>query len=178
MARWSRIDWVDHALTQLARHGPEGITIDALCTSAKRTRGSLYHHFAEHDELLRAVVDHWRERYTEALIREVDAAGLDGATSASRLNDLATALDFDVEVGVRRLAASRPWIREAVHAADRQRISYLASLWRRQGVSTKDARVLAELEYAAFVGVQHLSPLFTARRLGELYRRFDALMRK
>lgn len=175
--RWSRTNWVEHALGQLGKRGPEGVTIDALCETAGRTRGSLYHHFGDHDALLSAVLEHWRARYTDVIIDEVEASSTSAREGAARLNDLATAIDFDVEVGIRQLAAGRPWLREAVAAVDTTRIDFLTSLRRRDGSSAKDARALAELEYAAFVGVQHLAPRFSAARLRELYRQLDDRLR-
>jgi AcrR family transcriptional regulator len=142
---------VEHALGELARHGPEGLTLESLCQSAGRTRGSLYHHFPDHEALLLAVIRYWRERDTEAIIRTIRDERLSGAKGAARLNDLATAVDFDVEVGIRRLAASRPNLAHAVAEVDRRRIAFLAELRIEAGAGKKDAQALAELEYAAFV---------------------------
>jgi len=175
-SRWTRADWIEHALAQLAADGPDGVTVDALCEGAGRTRGSLYHHFDDHDALLCAVLSRWRERYTEEVIRNIQTAELEGELAAARLNDLATSIDFDVEVGIRRLAANRPWLRNAVTAADRRRIRFLSTLREQAGASKKDAEALAELEYAAFVGAQHLAPIFTPRRLRQLYHDLETMM--
>ena len=169
--RWKRRDWAAHALAQLGAHGPEGITIEALCTSAGRTRGSLYHHFEDHDELLMATVEHWRAEHTEALIEAL----ADAPQPAARLNELATTLDVDVEIGVRRLAATRPTLRAAVLDVDERRITTLTALHERAGASPPIARDLAALEYAAFIGAQHLAPLFPPGRLAELYTFFETL---
>lgn len=175
--RWSREDWAIHALEQLARKGVDGVTLDALCRSAGRTRGSLYHHFSDYHALLEATLEVWRDRYTEELIEEIRRAGLAGDTGASRLTDLSTALDFDVEIGVRRLASSRPALRETVAVVDRRRIDFLIELQLEAGSTEEDAHALAEIEYAAYVGMQHLSGLFTAGRLTELYAHFERLTR-
>jgi AcrR family transcriptional regulator len=175
MSRWQASDWVEHALGELKERGPQGLILDALCTSAGRTRGSLYHHFPDHQALLTAVVTHWRERYTEDVIRAVRADALRGSRATARLNDLASALDFAVEVGVRRLAASYPSLATAIAEADRRRIAFLTELRRESGFTPKDARAAAELEYAAYIGAQHLSPLFSPARLRALYRHLDGL---
>ncbi|MBX2803745.1 MAG: TetR/AcrR family transcriptional regulator [Myxococcales bacterium] len=171
MSRFRREDWLELGLRVLGDRGPDGLTVRALCEAAGRTRGSLYHHFADHDALLSALVEHWAQRDTQALI---DAVGTEG--DARTLNDLALALDLDVEVGMRRLAAKAEWLRAAVGEVDQARIAFLTALHRpRHG---GDAQVVARVEYAAFLGFQQLEPRPSAEEMRALYRRFEELIRR
>jgi AcrR family transcriptional regulator len=174
--RWQERHWVEHALGELRERGPQALTLERLCASAGRTRGSLYHHFSDHQALLSAVIRHWRERFTDAVIQAIRDERLRGSRAAARLNDLATALDFQVETGIRHLAASYPALQPEVDEVDRRRIAFLAELRREAGTTASDAQVTAELEYAAYVGAQHLCTILPAARLRALYRHLERLL--
>lgn len=149
--RFSREDWLELALRQLAERGPAGLTVQALCARAERTRGSLYHHFADHDALLDALLAYWAERDT---MRLIDRVGRDG--DPAHLNALTSTLDPDLEVGIRRLASQHPRLRSALGDVDQARIAFLVALYRdRLG---EHAPLVAQLEYAAFIGLQQLEP--------------------
>lgn len=172
-----RDDWVALALRLLAEKGPSALTVDALCAAAGRTRGSLYHHFRDHDALLSAVVERWREDHTERLVRDVEELPDDRAGAA--LNDLAMALDPRIETGIRGLAARHPQLLATVRAADARRVAFLAALHERSGaLDAADARVVAEVEYAAYVGLQYMGDERDPEQIARLYGRFEALVRR
>lgn len=173
--RLRRDDWVQLALAHLAARGPDGLTIEALCAAAQRTRGSLYHHFRDHDALLQAVLEGWRLAHTEAVITQVEAHP--GGAAPLALSQLALALDPRLEVGIRQLAARHPHLRPLVRSVDARRIAFLASLYVRDGLDPADAEVLAEVEYAAYVGLQHMDTGRSPQQLVELYARFTRLLR-
>lgn len=175
--RWRRTDWANLGLEQLSRHGPSGVTVESLCAASGRTRGSLYHHFGDHHEFLLALVALWRERFTEAVITAVRNQELSGRTGASHLNRLAIALDAGVEIGIRQLAAGDGELAARVADVDRRRIDFLTELHLEAGApSGERARAWAELEYAAFVGSQHMRSLYPPERLSALYRQLDRLV--
>lgn len=155
--RLAREDWLALGLERLAADGPPGLQLERICAAAGRTRGSFYHHFADHTAFLDALADHWRKRHTEALI---DLSREGTATARLRtIRQLATRVDAAVELGMRRLAASLPRIQAAVDEVDRRRIDYMTRLHRsRPGVSRNQAAAFAWLEYAAYVGSQILWP--------------------
>lgn len=164
----SRTDWTDLALRVLAEEGPEALTVAALCDRAGRTRGSLYHHFADHAALLDATVAAWSREGTDALV----AATPPGPGAADRLNDLALAVDVRLEQGVRRLAERTPSVRETVRAVDRARVDHLSRLHEADGDPPAEAQARAEVEYAAFLGFQQLD--LDPAHMARLYRWFAA----
>ncbi|MEN0067751.1 MAG: helix-turn-helix domain-containing protein [Myxococcota bacterium] len=169
MSRFRREDWLKLSLAQLGKAGPSALTVQALCEAASRTRGSLYHHFPDHDALLDAVVAHWASQHTTAVIDEVGPEG-----HAGHLNDLALALDLDVEVAMRQLVARHPRLAPALAAVDRTRMGFLTTLHReRHG---EEAEVVAKVEYAAFLGFQQLEPRPSREEMTALYRRFEELI--
>ncbi len=168
MARFSRDDWLVLGLAQLSAHGPDGLRIEPLCAAAARTRGSFYHHFDDHETFIAALLDHWREWNTDGVIEMVELeAEISG--KRGRLNALAAGLDQQMEVAIRRFAAMSRQAAEAVAEVDETRIDYLARLNQEDlGIDAPRARTLAEIEYAAFIGFQHLFPDADEARLVEI----------
>ena len=165
--RLSRDDWTALALRLLRDGGPAALTVARLCAAAGRTRGSLYHHFRDHDALVEAAVERWRAEHTEAL----RAGTPPGEGSSERLHAMAMGLDFPLEQAVRRLAARRPDVAASVAAVDRVRIEHLRALHVAEGRPDPAAR--AEVEYAAFLGFQQLE--LSPQRMAALYDWFAGL---
>ncbi len=168
MARFSRDDWLVLGLAQLSAHGPDGLRIEPLCAAAARTRGSFYHHFTDHDAFIAALLDHWREWNTDGVIEMVELeAELSG--KRGRLNALTAGLDQQMEVAIRRFAAANAQAAEAVAEVDETRIAYLARINAEElGLADDRARTMAEVEYAAFIGFQHLFPDADEDRLQQI----------
>lgn len=172
-----RRDWLEIGLRQLATSGPEALRIDRLCLAAEKTRGSFYHHFEDHAAFLAAMLEHWSQRHTERIIQEVEREA-DPRAKRKSLNGLASSLDQAVEVAVRRMAASDAQARIAVGRVDRRRIVYLAGINRQEfGLSEAEASLLAEVEYATFVGCQTLFPDAGHARYESMGRLFDTMLR-
>jgi AcrR family transcriptional regulator len=173
-ARVSAQYWIEIAARALARHGPDALTIDALCRATRKTKGSFYAHFGSHDAFLGALAAFWRELTTEAVMRAVDGAA-QAQDRLACLNQLAIAIDPRFDQGMRKLADRSPLIREAVTAVDAMRIAYLAALYEGTGkYAARDAKDLATIEYAAYVGLQQIGPDLPP---GELQRLYDAFMK-
>lgn len=155
--RLGREDWLALGLDRLAAEGPRALQLESICAAAGRTRGSFYHHFADHSAFLDALAEYWRTRHTEALI---DLSRSGSAHDRLRtIRQLATSVDATVELGMRRLGAIHPRIQAVVDEVDRRRIDYMRRLHlSRPGVTENQAAGFAWLEYAAYVGSQVLWP--------------------
>lgn len=174
--RLTRKDWLAFGLDLLGRAGPTALTIDRLCAKARKTRGSFYHHFRDHDAFIQALLEYWRDRHTETLIRAVDSASRPG-NRLRLLNTLAAALDPRTEIAIRRLAGIDIRARSVLAQVDRRRIDYLAGLHLRTGRTGKvEAKALAELEYAIYVGLHHLDPDASPEKIKALYETFGQLI--
>ncbi|MGB0506322.1 MAG: TetR/AcrR family transcriptional regulator, partial [Pikeienuella sp.] len=71
--RFTREDWLDFGLAQLAKEGPDALSIHPLCKAAGRTIGSFYHHFKDHAGFVDALLARWRKLNTEDVITAIDA---------------------------------------------------------------------------------------------------------
>ena len=174
--RFRRDDWLALGLRQLTRHGAAGLTVEHLCAAANRTRGSFYHHFADHDAFVQGLMEYWKAIHTDAVI-----AGVEAAPPADRprsLHALASHLDHRLDVAVRRFAFAHPIAAEMVRRVDDVRLSFVAALYRSQGQDRPEqAETFARLEYALFVGSQVLWPEASPASLLEIKELFADLVR-
>lgn len=169
--RASPDDWCTAGLALLRDEGIGAATVDRLCAAQGKTKGSFYHHFRDLDAYLAALLARWEADLTDAPIREAGSEA-DPRRRGARLDDVVRGLDHRLDVAVRAWALRDPRARAAVARVDERRLAYLAELHRAS--RHPEPRALAELEYAAFVGAQHLGLAATparAARLSALLRR-------
>ncbi|WP_299682248.1 TetR/AcrR family transcriptional regulator [uncultured Roseobacter sp.] len=154
--RFRKSDWLALGLQELASKGPEALRVKELCAEADKTIGSFYHHFEDQAAFIDALMEHWHETFTQPVIDALDEID-DAGQRAQELSDLATKLDPSIEVGVRLLASQNARVQQAVERVDNQRIEYVTQMYaKRFDMSADEASLLAQLEYAAFVGAQHV----------------------
>lgn len=174
--RFRRGDWLALGLTALAEHGPAGLTIEALCRRAGKTKGSFYAHFPAIEAYLAALAGHWRETYTLRLMQEADKGGA-AQDRLIALDRMALALDARVEQGMRRLAQLDPGVAAICAEVDRERIGYLEKLHGESGRFTpQEALALARIDYAAFIGFQQLDLGLSPQELHDCYGTFMRLV--
>lgn len=194
--RLTRDDWLVQGLAQLTAIGPEGVRLEAICDSLGKTRGSFYHHFDDHDAFVDQMMALWRDMNTDDVIDLIEAQAdfdpdelaefaddldLDLLAEVSsprgRLNQIAALMDHRMEQAIRRFAHARPPVMTVVQDIDQRRIGFLARLTQREfGIDENTAIALAEIEYAAFVGCQHLFPDAPPERLEAIGARVDRMI--
>lgn len=152
--RFGRGNWIELGLSVLSRHGAEALTLERITAAASKTRGSFYHHFADHAAFLAALGEAWLERDTKAVIQEADRALKSGQRREALARQTAS-IDHALERELRRLAATERVIAEAIARSDEQRINYLVRLFRSElGLSPDDALARARIQHCFFVGAQ------------------------
>ncbi len=62
VTRLSRDDWLDAAFSAVVEGGFDTIRVLVIADTLGVTRGSFYWHFADHAELVAALIDRWREQ--------------------------------------------------------------------------------------------------------------------
>jgi AcrR family transcriptional regulator len=156
--RWAVEDWTALGLNALREHGPAGLTVEALCAAAGRTRGSFYHHFETMDAFLSAMAERWRAEATDAVI-EKSLAEPDPNARRKRLNLMANALDHRLETGIRLLAAQNAGVAKIVEAADAARETGIAKLLAASfGLPRSEATVAARLFHSLHLAAQIRAP--------------------
>ncbi|MCV0426789.1 MAG: TetR/AcrR family transcriptional regulator [Roseibium sp.] len=174
--RFSKEDWLALGLKQLSREGSAGLTVEALCNLAGRTRGSFYHHFNDHDGFIDLLLQAWKQRNTIDVADEILSQAPD--KRAQHLSDLANHLDQDLERAVRQFAQSNKTAQRIVREVDGIRTEFVVGLYVDAGLAEDEARDIAQLEYAAFVGSQIVWPDMTAEQRVRLDRRFAGMVRQ
>jgi len=159
--RFKRNDWLDCGLACLKADGPTALTLERLCAAAGRTRGSFYHHFADHDTFIEALMQRWQWLHTNQVIEQVEQLAINqpGASRPMSLHEISSGLDHRLELEVRRLGNTHLLADAVLRQVDATRLAYLEKLYVESGnISKQKAFELARLEYALFVGLQTLWP--------------------
>jgi AcrR family transcriptional regulator len=155
--------WLEAAYDLLEQHGHSAVTIERLTAHTSKTRGSFYHHFGSMENFVERLMVDWRERNTERIVRLAQAESEPGARR-SIVNREAVQLDARLETALRIWAGVNAQVRDACEEVDWRRVSVLAhdlaelAIALGCNLSESEARTLAQIEYAAFVGAQLLSP--------------------
>lgn len=178
MTKLTHDDWLRTGLDALARTGPAGLKIAALCRRARMTRGSFYHHFADQKAYCTALLDYWVHTHTEAIIAAVDRSENSAQARRHELSRQTARLDSQVEEGIRRWAANDPVAAAALRRVDTRRVDYLADLNAAEfGLDPAAARDLARIEYAVFLGYPQADPGADEREVLRVSKTFDRMMR-
>jgi|GEM_PF-6672693 len=121
-------------------------------------------------------MDTWKQRHT---LDVADAALAETKRErAQKLSGLANHLDHGLERAIRQFAQGNETARDVVRDVDNLRTDFVARLYETQGLGRDDARDIARIEYAAFVGSQIVWPEMPAEERVALDRRFAALVVK
>ncbi len=176
--RLTRQDWLDVGLEALTNDGPDGLTVEAMCTRADKTRGSYYHHFKSASDFQKQLLAWWEKIYTHDLIERVGRPGQasekeQASEKLDHLNQLAAYLDPRIEQAFRRLAARSEDAAFTCRSVDETRIGYLARLYEQSPrYSADEAQMLARIEYAAWVGFQLIAPEAKPQEMVKMYEAF------
>ncbi len=169
MKKVEKINWFTEGFGILENDGFARITIDSLCERLQLTKGSFYHHFGNIDGYIAALADYWLEEYTLSIIRNADT--LKGVKSKKRTIDkLVLDRSMKLEQTVRAWSYSNEMVRKRVQEADRIRLKYLIDIEVQDGKSHSEARDIAMLTYATFVGLQQLFPDLSKKEQERLNR--------
>jgi AcrR family transcriptional regulator len=149
--RLSAQDWIEFALTTLAREGIEALKADVLARKLGVSRGSFYWHFSELSSFYARVIAHWRQATTEAIIADLN-------TYDSREERLEVLLRRGLshrnvlEVRMRTWADHNDEAARALNDIDRRRREYIERLLREVGIPPSVAATRAELLYWTYLG--------------------------
>jgi len=173
--RFGKSDWLALGLEQLAREGSPGLTVEALCKTAGRTRGSFYHHFADHEAFVDALMEAWKQKNTIDVTEET--LKQETPVRAKKLAVLAIGLDHALEHAVRQFAQGNAAVQNTVRDVDGIRTRFIAGLYESDGLDSDLALEIAKIEYAAFVGAQIVWPDMPAEERLALDNRFASMVK-
>lgn len=163
----SREQWLAEGLRLLGEQGPEVLKIDRLCRHLQVSKGSFYHHFRDREDYIEALLAHWQASGTEAVIESLASLSTPEQRS-QQLNEHIVQADIRPEIELRAWGRQSPRVAETVAQVDQRRMDYVADLVRAQTGDTKQARVMARIAYAHFVGCQYLQHSVTREDWAEM----------
>lgn len=169
MTRLSRQDWLEQGLYYLAEQGVDALTIDAMCQLLNVTKGSFYHHFANRQAFLEAILNFWEAAYTQQFIAFSQEA-LTPQEQMARLMQRVSETYGHQENAIRAWAQTDPMARVAQERVDQQRLHYLITLQQALYGNADDARALANLYYTALIGSSHIMPALNVEDLERMYQ--------
>ncbi|MTE17349.1 TetR/AcrR family transcriptional regulator [Nocardia aurantiaca] len=154
--RLSYDDWVDGALTLLAREGVTAIKIPRLCSELGVTKGSFYWHFDDIDQLMEAMADRWCAVQSDA----IHALGtLDSIPVEQRIAKMSALLieqsTWMVEAAVREWARNDPKVAGAVQALEQKIFDIVKQTMLELGFDDAQARLRAGAMVYLGIGLIH-----------------------
>ncbi len=160
----TRERWIEAATEVLVDHGIDDVRVDLLATGLSVTRGSFYWHFRDRDDLLRAVLQSWRERATEQITARLQRGNRDPRVQLREVLSLpfrgrAAARAARIELALRAWARHDAMAREAVAEADASRIDYIGGLFELLGCTRAQARQRAFTLYGHVVAESQLGAI-------------------
>jgi AcrR family transcriptional regulator len=150
--RTPRGAWVDAALQALAAGGPDAVRIEALAVSLGVSKGGFYWHFANRPALLEEMLDTWEKTVVEDVIARIESRPADPQAKVQQLFELASSVDFAVELAIRDWARRDSEVAERVRRVDNRRMGYLRSLFGQFCVDENDVEARSMLAFSLFIG--------------------------
>jgi AcrR family transcriptional regulator len=155
--RLSAVDWEQAALDLIAAQGVGSVAVEALARQLGVTKGSFYWHFATREALLKAALERWEKKDTEAVIGQVEPI----ADPRERLRELFRRTGREARAHVIYSALLRaldhPIVQPVMARVSQRRMDFLTLAYRQIGMTRSVAGHRARLAYAAYVGFLQLT---------------------
>lgn len=161
MAKLTRKDWLDHGLASLESQGFTSLKADLLAKSLSVSRGSFYHHFTDLAAYHEAVLDHWLQVSSVAVVAALEAQGLDPKAKMQALISLVAGGASQLEWAVRAWAFTDTNVATTVAEVDRARLLYIAQVLAEMDLDDETARRRALILYLTNVGYTFLSGIMS-----------------
>ena len=152
-----RGNWIESAIDVLAREGIAGLRVEVLAKRCGVTKGSFYWHFKDRQDLLAAVLEHWRE----GRIRDIEkTTSFTPGMERSQLHYVIEVYGasrnrkgMSIELAVRDWARHDPQAAAVVEAVDLYRLDCTRKLFVAAGMSDAEAKSRSLLLYACVFGL-------------------------
>ena len=173
--------WIEAATEVLVDQGIDHVRVDLLARELNVTRGSFYWHFRDREDLLRSVLQAWRQRATELLTQRLESARSDPHEQLRDVISLpfrgrAAARAARIELAIRAWARRDAMARAFVDEADASRIGYIAQIFSALGFPIVEARSRAFVLYSYVVAESLLTGQGSATQRDERARFVERLL--
>jgi AcrR family transcriptional regulator len=169
----NREQYFELGLELLAEGGAKAVTIDALCTRLRVTKGSFYHHFAGVRGFVSQLLAYWEDRYGQRLAREALAACGPAELIPLLKHGASREVHHEAESAIRALAQSAPEAAEVQRRVDQGREDLLIDAYTGAGVPATSAATLARIGMAILIGTQQRERPVDRDRLFALFEEYQ-----
>ena len=174
--------WIDAATEVLVNQGIDSVRVDVLAQQLQVTRGSFYWHFRDREDLLRRVLQAWREQTTVQLTLRLERAHVDPREQLRDVLSLpirgrAAQRAARIELAIRAWARRDTMARQAVDEADGARLAYISQVFSSLGFGLAEARWRAFATYAYVVAESQIAAPIAQLQRAERDRFIEQLMR-
>ena len=147
--------WLDAAHALLLEGGVEAVKVAPLAARLNLSRTSFYHHFADRDALLAALITRWQAQNTANLVARCEAYAETIAEAVLNVFDCwidARLFDSAMDFAIRNWALTAPELADLLQQTDQVRLAALSALFRRFGYDEAQADTRARVIYLTQVG--------------------------
>lgn len=151
-------DWLQAGYTLLAEQGVRALKVESLCRQLGVTRGSFYWHFEDMNSYRTALVESWNtflERDRQSLAQQSELPPRERLTAM--MTTLVSPQHWMLERAMREWARTDPVAAANVREADRLTLRSVTKAFCDFGFSLDDAKLRAQLTFAAGIGLLHLT---------------------
>jgi AcrR family transcriptional regulator len=153
MARISKTEWTRRGLEVLSEEGYHAIRIDWLCERFKITKGSFYHHFESLEDYERQLFKYWEKETLSGLAKVLE--GVESPEERiNRMIQWVFGLSGTLDLSLRAWAMHNTELKKLLTNIELKRIGMVTDMYARIGVPRKEAREMAELGHATWIGIQ------------------------
>ena len=145
--------WLEAAVTTLIAEGIEAVKIDRLARQLRITRGSFYHHYQDHGDLLRAVLDHYVRANFENFVAMLPHLQGTAKEKLGTLWEATASKEYrDYDWAVRMWGMRDAPVAEVLAGIDIKRMDVLIGLFMELGFDQDGAWIRAALAYHGSLG--------------------------
>ncbi|MDJ0386253.1 TetR/AcrR family transcriptional regulator [Streptomyces sp. G-G2] len=155
-ARFTAQDWIDTAISAMARGGVRAVAVEPLAAELGASKGGFYWFFANRDALVAAALRHWCDTTTRQAVDALAALPDPRAKLSALLKTAFESPNRGIEIALQADAARDPGVREILAETHRRRLEILRHLLTEGGRDPVEAESTALSLYAVHLGLLHL----------------------
>gem|GEM_PF-3996731 len=153
--RPDRKEWVRRAMVTLADRGVEAVRVEVLAKELNVTKGSFYSRFHDRNDLLSSVLLEWRRSTVTSIAEQIVGRSGSGREKLQKLWRICLSGRFDnpggtIEAALEQWGRRDPAVAQLLAATDLERIGFITSLYREDGVDEPD--VMGRAFYQTVLG--------------------------
>lgn len=151
----TRQDWMNAALAVLKQGGVEAVKVADLAMRMNVSRSSFYWYFKNRTDLLDALLQHWQDTNTAAMVAQANAPAdtiTEACCNVFHCNIDMSLFDNRLDFAVRDWARRSEPVNKVLKAGDDARLAALTKMFARFGYPTVEATARARVIYYMQLG--------------------------